>query len=167
MPQYEKMSKSRGNVVLPEEVVYGVHELPFEYEFRDFLGEVVDYKEFGVWRDKFHTSFFFTSTKHGREPVWLCEKNKFDSEGKPIPLVLLINGEEKVQHPDELNKVKYYGYVKCSNPSENSDTVPNSTVLLTVETAEAPNGGSLSTVTPKSGVTTDPCTKCGHIKRPN
>lgn len=167
MPQYEKMSKSRGNVVLPEEVVYGVHELHSGYEFRGFLGEVVDYKEIGVWQDNLNTGFFFTATRHGREPVWLCEKDKFDSEGKPIPLVLLIEGQEKVQHPDELDKVKYYGYVKCSNPLENSDIAPNSTVLSTVETVEAPNGGSSSTVTPKSDVTTDPCTKCGCTKHPN
>lgn len=145
-PVYEKMSKSRGNVVLPEEVVYGVCELDSKYEFRDFLGEVVDYyKEMGVWQDKLNTGFFFTATRFKREPVWLCEKNNFDAEGKPIPLVLLIDGEEKIQHPEELDKVKYYVYVRkkqCLPQQADSDTALNSTVRSIEETAEAPNGGS-------------------------
>lgn len=170
-PVWEKMSKSRGNVVLPEEVVYGVAELDPKYEFRDFLGEVVDYKEQGVWQDKLNTGFFFTATRFKREPVWLCEKDSFDAEGKPIPLVLLIDGEEKVQHPEELDKIKYYVpkyYLveSCSSQQADSDIAPKSTALSIVETAEAPNGGSLSTVTPKSGVTTAPCSPCGRIKRP-
>lgn len=31
----EKMSKSRGNVITPEEVVYGVYEMHSGYEFRN------------------------------------------------------------------------------------------------------------------------------------
>jgi len=38
------MSKSRGNVVLPEEVVHGVYTLAPGYEFRDLAGELVDFK---------------------------------------------------------------------------------------------------------------------------
>ena len=90
MPKYEKMSKSRGNVVLPEEVVYGICDLEKGFEFRDIFGQVVDWKVFGVWRDKLKTGYFFTSTRTGRQPVFLYE----DGE----PCILLINGEEKVQH---------------------------------------------------------------------
>lgn len=107
-PVYEKMAKSKGNVVLPEEVVYGVFTLNTEYEFRNFLGQVIDFEKLGVWRDCLNTGFFFTATRFGREPVWLCQKGNVDKENKPIPTILLINGEEKVQHPDELKKIHYY-----------------------------------------------------------
>lgn len=102
-PQYEKMSKSRGNVILPEEVIYGVANLDERYEFRDIIGNVLDYKEQGVWQDKDHTGFFFTASNRGKKAAYLCEK------GNPVPCILLINGEEKQQHP---GRVEYYAYRK-------------------------------------------------------
>ena len=75
--KYTKMSKSRGNVVLPEEVVHGVYELDQRYEFRDVKGEVVDWQKLGVWRH--HEGSYFTSTRTGRQPVFLHEKDN------PVP----------------------------------------------------------------------------------
>lgn len=86
------MSKSRGNVVLPEEVVFGVYELADGYEFRDATGEVVDWREKGIWRDKLKTGNFFMATRWNRQPVFLCEKDD------PRPCVLLLEGQEHVQH---------------------------------------------------------------------
>lgn len=95
MPIYEKMSKSRGNVVLPEEVVYGVYQLDDNYEFRDLDNQVIDYTPLGVWRDKPRSGMFFTDTKHGRRPVFLHEKDN------PVPVLLLIADKEQLQHPNE------------------------------------------------------------------
>jgi hypothetical protein len=93
MVKYEKMSKSRGNVVLPEEVVYGVLDLDPGYEFRDKYGNIVDWRH-NVWRDKGKSGYFFTATRLGRQPVFLCEKDD------PRHCVLLIDGKEREQHPD-------------------------------------------------------------------
>ena len=93
---FVKMSKSCGNVVMPEEVVYGVSSVDPAYEFRDESGQVIDYREYGVWRDRPRTSMYFTDTRHGRRPVFLCET------GNPEPCVLLIDGEERVQHAETL-----------------------------------------------------------------
>jgi len=87
--KYEKMSKSRGNVVLPEEVVHGVFELPSGYEFRDSENQIVDWKTLGVWRSE---EGYRTATRNGRQPVFLHEK------GNPIPCLLLLQGRENVQH---------------------------------------------------------------------
>jgi len=97
-PKYEKMSKSRGNVVLPEEVVYGVMDWDAGYEFRmaaepDAELQAIDPLEFGVWRDKLKTGYFYSATRFGRLPVFLHEK------GNPVPTLLLLNGEEHMQHP--------------------------------------------------------------------
>lgn len=107
MMAWEKMSKSRGNVVLPEEVVYGVCDLAIGFEFRNLRKsglEFVDWTKIGIWQDKGNTGFFYTTTKFGREPVWLCEVNNSN------PCVLLINGDEKVQHPD-FEEVQYFAYI--------------------------------------------------------
>ena len=71
--RWEKMSKSKGNVICPEEVVWGVLRMIPGYEFRNSLNEVVDFKEFGIWRDCSDTNCYFTSTRTGKQPVWLCE----------------------------------------------------------------------------------------------
>lgn len=95
-PQYEKMSKSRGNVITPDEVMYGVAELQPGYEFRFFNGVVIDdFKELGVWRNRLNDSMFYTSTRTGKHPVFLHEK------GNPVPALLLIDGEECLQHPEK------------------------------------------------------------------
>jgi valyl-tRNA synthetase len=86
-----KMSKSRGNVVSPEEVIYGVCKLTPGYEFRDLAGKVVDFKVQGVWRQA--DCGYLTSTKFGRQPVFLHYINE------PVP-PLLAN---KLQHPDEID----------------------------------------------------------------
>ena len=91
MIKYEKMSKSRGNVVLPEEVVYGVIELCPGYEFRDNCGNIVNWQN-NVWRDKSKSGYFFTATRFGRQPIFLCENGDH--------CVLLIDGQEKEQHLD-------------------------------------------------------------------
>jgi valyl-tRNA synthetase len=92
MAKYEKMSKSRGNVVLPEEVIYGVIELDPGCEFRDKYGNTVDWQN-NVWRDKGKSGFFFTATRFGRQPVFLCEKGDHC-----VHSVLLIDEQEKEQH---------------------------------------------------------------------
>jgi len=92
VPTYTKMSKSRGNVVLPEEVVCGVCELDPSYEFRDVNGNLVDWKAAGVWRH--HESGYFTSTRTGRQPVFLHEV------ANPIPCMLNRAGREQMQHPE-------------------------------------------------------------------
>lgn len=101
--QWEKMSKSRGNVVVPDEVVYGVYELDKDYEFRFSDGQVCDWREMGVWRNKGGDGFFWTATRHKRQAVFLCEV------GNPTPCLLLIDGEERDQHP---NLVEYFVFVK-------------------------------------------------------
>jgi len=96
--KWEKMSKSRGNVIRPEEVVYCVYELDNGYEFRNWDGEVIDWKAWGVWRDALNTNDYFTSSKKGKWPVFLCQRDNFDEEGLPIPCILLRDGKEHVQH---------------------------------------------------------------------
>ena len=89
----EKMSKSRNNVITPDEVIYGVVTLAPGFEFRDKLGNVFDYAKWRIWRDKGHDSFYYTSTQTGKIPVFLCEIDN------PFPCILLINNEEVEQHP--------------------------------------------------------------------
>ncbi|MHC4298020.1 MAG: hypothetical protein ACYS7Y_12015 [Planctomycetota bacterium] len=84
------MSKSRGNVVLPEEVVKGVFDLDPRFEFRDLKGEIVDWKVKGVW---FHDDGYRTSTKFKRQPVFLHQK------GNPVPVWLTTM--DTVQHVNE------------------------------------------------------------------
>jgi valyl-tRNA synthetase len=102
MSQYEKMSKSRGNVVLPEEVVYGVAELPSNLEFRDIDGEVVDWK-FNVWQEPI-SHFYFTATRYGRKPVFYC------IVGNPGTPLIVVDGRKLVQHPDLVDSegVRYW-----------------------------------------------------------
>lgn len=96
MVKYEKMSKSRGNVVTVDEVVNGVFELKSPFEFRAWsLGkeqfDIIDHKEFGVWRDT-KTGCYFAATKFKKFPVFLCEKSN------PVPLILNSGDAEIVQH---------------------------------------------------------------------
>lgn len=87
-PQWEKMSKSRGNVVLPQEVVHGVEDIDKGYEFRLVGGELIDHQAWGVWRDKLDTGDFFTSTRYGRQPVYLMEV------GNPVAPMLEVDSSE-------------------------------------------------------------------------
>lgn len=94
----EKMSKSRGNVVTIDEVVHGISELDPSVEFRFGNGQVIaDYKAVGVWRDSPGDSMFYTATRHGKQPVFLHEKDN------PFPAMLLIHGSETIQHPGEFD----------------------------------------------------------------
>lgn len=90
MAKREKMSKSRDNVVLPEEVVRGVCGLAAGYHFRDERGAAVDWEWAGVWRAE---DGYRTSTRFGRQPVFLHE------DGNPVPCLLRFSdGREMVQH---------------------------------------------------------------------
>jgi hypothetical protein len=82
-----------------DEVVHGIHELAPGYEIRDMIGalidfNLIDFKQWGVWRDKAKNGFFYTSTRSKRQPVFLC----CSEDGGEC--LLLIDGEEKVQHPN-------------------------------------------------------------------
>lgn len=89
MTEYTKMSKSRGNVVMIDEVVKGIYQLGHNYSFRDRLGNIVDWKAVGVWRDG---TGYRTSTKDGKQPVFLCR------DGDTEPVDLLETGR---QHADD------------------------------------------------------------------
>ena len=68
----EKMSKSRGNCVTVDMVVYGVAEIDAGYEFRDTDNRVIhDWKRFNIWRDKSCGGDFFTGAAFGQIPVFL------------------------------------------------------------------------------------------------
>jgi hypothetical protein len=88
--RHEKMSKSRGNVVSPDEVVFGVYELCPGYEFRDPAGRLVDYRQKGVWRSP---DGYRTATRFGAAPVFLhCRNN-------PVPCLLgFSDGRVQTQH---------------------------------------------------------------------
>lgn len=89
----EKMSKSRGNVILIDEVVKGVCDLASGFEFRDLNGQLVDWKIKGIWFQ--HDQGYRTSTKYGREPVFLHK------EGFSIPVVLTTM--KTLQHVQEFD----------------------------------------------------------------
>ena len=87
-----KMSKSRGNVVLVDEVVRGVCELAPGYDFRGLDGQLVDWEFERVW---FLDSVgYFTSTQCGRRPVFLHEADN------PVPMS--ITRLKTVQHVKEI-----------------------------------------------------------------
>lgn len=91
MPVYEKMSKSRGNVITPDEVVHGVAELAHGFVFRGPPdGRVIDYLALGVWRDS--DGMYYTSGRHGKQEVFLCHADDV------VPPMLLVRGEPTVQH---------------------------------------------------------------------
>ncbi len=92
MAKLVKMSKSRGNVISPDEVIRGVAELSDDYEFRDLDDELIDWKLKRVWFD--HNVGYRTSTKYGRQPVFLHIK----SSSIPPNLTTL----QTVQHAAEL-----------------------------------------------------------------
>ncbi len=93
MVKYEKMSKSRGNVVMVDEVVFGIQELDRECEFCDKDGNLIeDYKKFEIWRDKLGDGMFYSSKRFGKFPVYLRNKNTLEL------CTFLINGKEVLQH---------------------------------------------------------------------
>ena len=106
-----KMSKSLGNVVTIDEVVYGVANVADGFEFRNVRNEPIDYKEWGVWQDMAGTGFYYTSTRTKKQPAWLCQI------GDPGAAVLLIDGEEKEQHPG-YEEVAYYVFRKKEDKPE-------------------------------------------------
>lgn len=93
MARWEKMSKSRGNVIGVDEILCGVAELDPAYEFRFADGGVINHRSILVWRDKCGTGFFYTGSSFGRRPVFLHER------GNPEPCILLLGGVETEQHP--------------------------------------------------------------------
>lgn len=96
MAAFEKMSKSRGNVVTIDEVVHGVAVLDPSCEFRDAFGGVIgDYRAAGVWRDRAGDGMYYTSTRSGRQPVLLHER------GNPMPALLSVGGVDRLQHEDK------------------------------------------------------------------
>ena len=109
-PEWVKMSKSLGNVVTVDEVVYGVAEVDNGFEFRNVCNEPIDYKEWNVWQDVAGTGFYYTSTRSGKKPVWLCQIGDSD-----VP-ILLIDGEEKEQHPGYEERVYFVLRKKEDNP---------------------------------------------------
>ena len=92
--KWEKMSKSRGNVIVPDEVVYGIYHLDKGLEFRLCDGRIIDHLEWGVWRADEGKGFFFTSTRFGKIPAFLHEA------GNPLPAKFFIDGKETIQHPN-------------------------------------------------------------------
>lgn len=91
MTKRQKMSKSRGNVIHPEEMVYGVCDLSEEYEFRDLNNEAIDHQRSWIYRKE--GKHFY----HKSLPVFLCRKNY------PVPCLITINGEEQLQHEEQIN----------------------------------------------------------------
>jgi len=90
----EKMSKSRGNGVTVDAVLYGVAELAGGHEFRDVENRrIVEWQRCGVWRDRHGDGFFYTGSSFGGQPVFLCLCDEI------IPSRLLIGGREVLQHP--------------------------------------------------------------------
>lgn len=85
-----KMSKSKGNVVIIDEVVRGVCGLSDQYQFRNLQGYLIDYRAMGVWQTP--EGDYRTSTSTGRQPVFL---HQLDEQ---IPT--LIKGKQ--QHPEEV-----------------------------------------------------------------
>ena len=90
---WEKMSKSRGNVISVDDVVYGVYRVAPGYEFRDLHGLVINPIQ-RVRQDG--PDYRYRYMDHlGGAPVFLHLK------GEPVPP--LIRG--KRQHPE---CVKYW-----------------------------------------------------------
>jgi valyl-tRNA synthetase len=88
--QYTKMSKSRGNVISPDEVVYDGYWLDNGYEFRDLSGEVANWRKIDIWRRPGQS--YRTTRKFGNHSVFLHEKDN------PVPALL----NDDLQHADEL-----------------------------------------------------------------
>lgn len=98
--EWEKMSKSKGNVISVDEVVHGVATIDHPYELRLPIAEngtytliPFDFKKFHVWRDG---PFYFTGNSYGKVPVFLCKKGRED------PCQFPYNGgviEQHENHP--------------------------------------------------------------------
>lgn len=111
-PRWEKMSKSRGNVITPDEIIYGVAEVQSGYEFRFLDGMVInDFRKLGVWQDKPRDGMFYTSTRIGKQPVFLCQK------GDPGVPAILVNGREVMQHEHLLSdeNLLFLGCFYCAD----------------------------------------------------
>jgi len=100
----EKMSKSKGNVVRPEEVVGGVFELHHGFEFRDRRHEVIDHEVFGIWRSPMSPDYW-TSTRTGRRPVWLCIKEE------PVPPLVMGQVQHAADEPYWTDLLARYEHV--------------------------------------------------------
>ena len=95
-PKHEKMSKSRGNVITPDEVIYGVCELEPGFVFCDRSGRILmPPQQYGIWRNRGEDNFYYTGRRFGHEPVFLCQLES----GVAHICRLLIDGEEREQHP--------------------------------------------------------------------
>lgn len=94
--RYEKMSKSRNNVITPDEIVHGVMATEPGFEFRTINGYILEPTRYGIWRNVGGDGCYYTSSRCGKTPVFLCQV------GDPRACVLLINGQETVQHPEIL-----------------------------------------------------------------
>lgn len=92
----EKMSKSRGNVITVDEIVFGVREVNEGYEFRFPTGELVDYTKIDIYRNP-EDHLYYTTTRFGKQPVFLHEKDN------SVPAIILWEGTELLQHPDLVN----------------------------------------------------------------
>lgn len=85
----EKMSKSKGNVVEVDEVVYGVASVVEGYEFRDENSELIDAVN-RVWRKG---NSYWLCRRYGGRPVFLHYKDE------PVPPLIM----GKIQHADLLD----------------------------------------------------------------
>lgn len=85
----EKMSKSKGNVVTIDEVVYGVSSVASGYEFRDENSELID----PVNRAYRMGNSYRLHRKYGHHPVFLHYKDD------PVPPLIM----GKVQHENLLD----------------------------------------------------------------
>lgn len=94
--KWEKMSKSRGNVVLPDEVVGRIFEMHPTYEIRNRNNILVDWRAIGAWRHYSADGMFYADSQHGRIPLFLHEI------GNPIPCMLEIGDTLRLQHPEDL-----------------------------------------------------------------
>ncbi len=84
--KFEKMSKSKGNVVTVDEVVCGVASVIEGYEFRDENLKLID--SVNCVRGKDNSYWLYR--KHGGRPVFLHYKND------PVPPLIM----GKTQHED-------------------------------------------------------------------
>lgn len=118
MAHYQKMSKSRGNVIGVDEILFGVAELESGYEFRLGDGALIDYHQIPVWRDKCGTGYFYLGSSYGRLPVFLHEV------GNSEPCILLLDGVEAVQHPSVARCGDCYGQLATFRPRTQTMTGP-------------------------------------------
>ena len=96
MTKRAKMSKSSGNAIGVDEVVYGVASVDDGYEFRTANGTRIaagQVRELGVWRDRAGSGDYFTSERFGKRPVFVHQV------GDPEPCLFAVDGGVRSQHP--------------------------------------------------------------------